>query len=215
MTGEVRSVFSDRRHGDLAIAGEPTALAARRHALAPHPWTWLRLVHGNDVVTVTEPGQHAGASADAAVTTRTGAALAVTTADCGPLLLVAPGAIGVAHVGWRGLAAGVVEATVAAMAALGEPPRTAVLGPSIRPRCYEFGGDDLDRVAARYGDAVRATTAAGAPALDVGAGIAVACDALGVILDDAGTCTACSPVHWSYRARQEAGRQALVAWREP
>lgn len=215
MAGEVRWAFSDRRHGDLAVAGPPAVLAARRQALAPHPWTWLRLVHGADVVTVAEPGQHAGAAADAAVTRTSGAALSVTTADCGPLLLVAPGAVGVAHVGWRGLRAGVVEATAAAMAALGEPPRSAVLGPSIRPRCYEFGAADLRDLAARYGDGVRATTAGGAPALDVAAGIAVACDGLGVAFEDAGTCTACSPVHWSHRARGDRGRQALVAWREP
>jgi len=101
------------------------------------------------------------------------------------------------------------------MAELGGAPVQATLGPCIRARCYEFGGPDLDQVAARYGDGVRATTAWGTPALDVAAGIAEACRRLDIELDDGGTCTACSPVHWSHRARAEPERQALVAWIEP
>jgi hypothetical protein len=101
------------------------------------------------------------------------------------------------------------------MTALGGAPERAVLGPCIRARCYEFGGADLDVVAERYGSVVRATTSWGTPALDVAAGIAEACRRLGLEFDDLGTCTACSPNHWSHRARGEAGRQALVAWIEP
>ncbi len=67
---------------------------------------------------------------------------------------------------------------------------------------------------AACGPEVRATTAWGTPALDVPAGVAAACRRLGIVLDDLGTCTACSPVHWSFRARADAGRQALVAWLE-
>ena len=67
----------------------------------------------------------------------------------------------------------------------------------------------------RYGPAVRAETAWGSPALDVAAAVAAACGSLGLELDDAGTCTACSPVHWSHRARGDLGRQALVAWVAP
>jgi YfiH family protein len=207
--------FTDIRHGDLAVGGDPEDLTARRRALVDAPWTWLRQVHGARVVTVTEPGEHAGTDADAAVTAVPGAALAVHTADCAPVLLVADGAVGVAHAGWRGLAAGVIEATAAALADLGRPARSAVLGPCIRPRCYEFRGPELDLVADRYGEAVRAETAAGTPALDVAAGVAAACRGLGIELTDEGTCTACSPVHWSHRARGDLGRQALVAWVAP
>lgn len=211
----VRHVFTDVRHGDLAVGGDQAALTARRRAVVDAPWTWLRQVHGARVVTVTDPGEHAGVEADAAVTAVAGAVLAVHTADCAPVLLVADGAVGVAHAGWRGLVAGVVEATAAALAALGHPPRRAVLGPCIRPRCYEFGGPELDLVTERYGPAVRAETAWGSPALDVAAAVAAACGSLGLELDDAGTCTACSPVHWSHRARGDLGRQALVAWVAP
>ncbi len=204
--------FTDRGHGDLAVDGEAEALAAHRAALAAEPWTWLRQVHGSEVVVVSEPGQHAGAQADAAVTVVPGAILAVQVADCAPLALLAPGGVGVVHAGWRGLVAGVIEAAAAALADLGAPPTAAVLGPCIRARCYEFGADDLDLVADRYGASVRARTAAGAPALDLAAGVAAACEPLGLQLDDVGTCTACSPRHWSYRARADHARQGLVAW---
>ena len=191
-------------------------LAPRRAAVVDHPWTWLHQVHGADVVVVEHPGQHAGASADAAVTATSGAVLAVTTADCVPLVLVGDGAVGVAHAGWRGLVAGVVGATAAAMADLGAPPRRAVVGPCVRPACYEFGTDDLDVVAARFGDGVRAVTTDGRPALDVAAGVRAALAEVGVLhVSDDGTCTACDAErYWSFRARGEAGRVATVAWIE-
>ena len=214
----VRRVFTDRSHGDLAVTGDLAALEPRRRAIGPGPWTWLHQVHGAEVVVVDRPGARAGVEADAAVTVAPGAVLAVQTADCAPVLLVGgPDTTGIAvvHAGWRGLEAGVIEAAAATMAQLGAPVRRAELGPCIRAGCYPFGEEDLDRVAGRYGDGVRGVTASGAPALDVAAGVAEACRRLGVDLVDDGTCTACSPRHWSHRARGERARQALVAWLEP
>jgi copper oxidase (laccase) domain-containing protein len=172
-------------------------------------------VHGASVVVVTEPGEHAGTEADAAVTVVPGVVLAVHTADCAPILLHGGGGIAVVHAGWRGLAAGVVEGATSALAELGAAPTAAVLGPCIRPRCYEFGEEELDLMVGRYGPTVRGETAAGMPALDLAAGVAVACRRLGIDLVDAGTCTACSPRHFSYRARRDQGRQALVAAIDP
>lgn len=165
---------------------------------------------------MTEPGAHAGAAADAAVTAVPGAVLAVTTADCVPVVLVADAAVGVVHAGWRGLVEGVVGAAVTALVDLGHPPTRAALGPCIRAERYEFGADDLDRVAARWGDTVRATTAAGAPALDVAAGVRAALADAGVTdVEDGGLCTAADPERfWSFRDRGEAGRVATVAWLE-
>ncbi len=211
--------FSRRADGDLQIGGDPAQLTARRGRLAPGEWTWLNQVHGNRVVVVDEPGAHAGAEADAAVTAATDAVLAVHTADCVPVLLSAEAdeVIGAAHVGWRGLVTGVLEGTVAAMGRLGAGAATAVVGPHIRARCYEFGAGDLDAVAARYGDRVRSTTAWGTPALDLLAGIRSALEALGVTVVDAGGCTACEPeAYFSHRARHDAGRQAAtIALRAP
>src|SRR5690606_38845563 len=69
-----------RADGDLAVGLPDAALSPRRAAVVDRPWTWLRQVHGADVVTVTSPGEHAGTEADAAVTAVPGAVLAVTTA---------------------------------------------------------------------------------------------------------------------------------------
>jgi copper oxidase (laccase) domain-containing protein len=87
---------------------------------------------------------------------------------------------------------------------------TAHVGPHIRPGCYEFSKADLDEVAATLGDGVRATTTWGAPALDLTAGVR---SALGDIpLVDAGACTACTDLYFSWRARQDAARFATIAW---
>lgn len=209
----VRHRFSDRDHGDLRIDADPVALDRRRRALADGPWTWLRQVHGADVVVVTEPGEHAGAEADAAVTAVPGAVLAIHTADCAPVVFLSDGVVGAAHVGWRGLVGGVVEATVDAMTALGASPILAQVGPHIQARCYEFGVDDLAIVSDRYGPAVRAETAWGSPALDLRAGILAAIaghPAVG-LLGTAPGCTACEPDrYFSHRARGDVGRHAAV-----
>ena len=180
------------------------------------PWTWLRQVHGAGVVVVAAPGEHAGARADAAVTNVPGAALAVGAGDCAPVALLADGAVGVIHAGWRGLVAGVIPAAVAALRDLGATDIRAVLGPCIHAGCYEFGEADLDAAAAVLGDQVRGRTTAGAPALDVPAAVAGGLAAAGVgHVEDVGVCTACSAEHWSYRARGDGRRQALVAWLAP
>jgi YfiH family protein len=215
VTGRVHHRFTDATLGSLAVGLPAEELAPRRRAIVDLPWTWLRQEHGPAVVVVREPGEHAGAAADAAVAVGPGAAVAVHTADCGPVLLRGDGVVGVVHAGWRGLAAGVLEAAIDAMVAVGAPPIDARIGPLIRPRCYEFGADELEVVAHRCGPAVRATTAWGTPALDVAAGIAAICAEAGIPVVDDGTCTACSPHHFSHRARGDAGRQALVAWIEP
>ncbi len=173
-------------------------------------------------MVVEHPGEHAGATADAAVSAIGGAVLSVAVADCAPIVLVGSTggqteAIGVAHAGWRGLTAGVVEAAVVAVAALGPLDVFAVVGPCIGPECYEFGADDLDRVAARIGPGVVARTADGRPALDLRRGVVDALRSAGaVVVGDAQPCTACaSRTLWSHRARGERGRQAGVVWIEP
>ncbi len=210
--------FTDRADGDFAVDAEPVALARARARVAPGTWTWLRQVHGADVVVVGEPGAHAGAAADAAVTAVPGAVLAVNTADCAGVLLAGPSpsgvVVGAAHAGWRGLHRGVLEATVEAMRDLGAERVHWCLGPCISPSRYEFGGDDLELVVARYGDVVRGVTSDGAPALDLRAGVAAALDAAGALgpADRAVECTASDPRFYSWRARKDAGRQTAAIW---
>lgn len=196
----------------LGRAGADASL--RRRAVVDRSWTWLRQVHGAAVVEVATPGAGAGHTGDAAVSAAPGAALAVLTADCAPIALASPeGIIGVAHGGWRGLLAGVIPHTVAAMRRLGAGRVIAALGPCIHAECYPFGLDVLDRVADELGSAVRSTSRDGGDALDLPAAVRASLDQAGAeLLVDVDVCTACSAEHWSWRARGDAQRQAAVVW---
>ncbi|NLD75790.1 MAG: polyphenol oxidase family protein [Acidimicrobiales bacterium] len=210
-----RHVFTGRRHGDLRSTAEPGALTRARLDVPGVPaaeWTWVDQVHGATVVVASTPGERAGARADAVVTTEPAVPIAVQTADCAPLLIEAHGGVAVVHAGWRGLLAGVVGSTFAVLRDLGLTPERAVLGPTIRPRCYEFAGSDLEPLVERFGPEARSTTGWGTTALDLPAAVRAAVSEHGLALDDVGTCTACSPDHWSHRARGDRERQALVAW---
>ncbi len=216
--------FGDRLDGDLGIDAEPQGLVVRRSAIVDRPWTWLRQVHGAEVIEVDRVGGGAGAEADAAVTGVPGAVLAVHTADCVPVLLVGEhdgrAVIGAAHGGWRGLYDGVVEATVAAMEAMGARVDRAFVGPTISAAAYEFAPAELTTMALRFGPEVVAATGAGRPAFDTRAATTAALRAAGVDeIDIEPACTANetiegSPRFFSWRARADSGRQASVIWIE-
>ncbi|MGH9280562.1 MAG: polyphenol oxidase family protein [Acidimicrobiales bacterium] len=218
--GPAHVVFTGRAEGDLGHGGAfihevRPEVAARRQAVVDLPWTWIRQVHGDTVVRADSPGASAGVTADAVVTAASGAAIAVLTADCAPVVLAGDeGVVGVAHAGWAGLEAGVVQQTVKEVRALGATGVRALIGPCIRPECYAFGEDDLARLVDRYGPAVASRTAGGAPALDLAAGVRSALAEQGVDeVGDVEECTACSISYYSWRARRETARQAAVAWR--
>jgi len=134
------------------------ARVAAALGVAPASLVGLRQVHGAKVITVETPwaaGQ--GPDADAMVTNRPDLALGIITADCAPVLLhdEAAGVIGAAHAGWRGAAAGVLEATLAAMQALGARHIHAVIGPCIAQASYEVGPDLRGEVLPTFPDAGR------------------------------------------------------------
>ncbi len=212
-------MFTDRSDGDLSIRQPQGCLDARREAVAPLPWTWLDQVHSNVVVVVDRPGGAAGSVADAAVTAVPGVTLAVHTADCAGVLLwstTGVSSVGAAHAGWRGLTDGVLQATVAAMRDLGAGELSWRLGPCISPSAYEFSEDDLAQVASRTDPAVMSRTAEGRPALDLRAGVRAVLERAGahesIDPDQPVDCTATSGRHYSFRARQDRGRQAAVIW---
>jgi hypothetical protein len=125
------------------VGDEPAAVRENRRrvsaALAlPGEPLWLEQVHGTRVADADSAG--APAAADAAVSRQSGRVLAIQVADCLPVLLASDdgAVVAAAHAGWRGLAAGVLEATVAAMQV--EPRRIAAwLGPAIGPAHFEVG----------------------------------------------------------------------------
>lgn len=110
----------------------------RLRALLPAEPVWLRQVHGTEVLDAASAS--AGTAADASYTHEKNIICAVMAADCMPVLFAHDGGevVGIAHAGWRGLCAGVIEATVAAM---GVPAGRilAWLGPAIGPADYEVG----------------------------------------------------------------------------
>ena len=206
-----RIVFSDASDGDYRVLDPVPGLEGRRRAIVDAPWSWLRQVHGAETYVVTHPGQHAGCEGDALLTTTTGCPISVTTADCAPLVLVADRGLAVVHAGWRGLVAGVVEATAKRLRAAAGEPSVSLLGPCIDPAAYEFGDDALSVVVARYGTAVAARTADGRPAHDVAAAVAGACGAAGWPVPDRPACTS-DPRWYSHRTRADKGRQVAVGW---
>lgn len=114
-------------------------------------------VHSPDVVVVTEPWtREAAPKADAMVTRERRLAIAVSTADCGPVLFAdaETGVIGAAHAGWKGAFSGVLEATIEAMEELGAARSriVAVLGPTISKAHYEVGPEFVERFRAAAAD---------------------------------------------------------------
>lgn len=155
-----RVVAFDSPRPNLAPqAGEQDGRATRKDAFAlplageggPHA---VRTGEGNAAQDLPEP------EADAAVTRTPGVVLAIQTADCLPVLFRADDGseIAVAHAGWRGLAAGALENTLAAMRA----PRASIvawLGPAIAARSYEVGGEVCEAFIAHDAAARSAFTA--------------------------------------------------------
>lgn len=142
---------------DRAAVLENRRRCAAWLGLPPDRLITAHQVHSPDVVTVTTPHRPEDAPrADALVTDRPGIALGILTADCVPVLFsdAAAGVIGAAHAGWKGAYTGVLEATIAAMAALGADPARMVagIGPHIAQRSYEVGPEFLDRFLAQSPD---------------------------------------------------------------
>jgi YfiH family protein len=202
-------------------------VARNRERLAswlPGPVLWLEQVHGTSVLDADQMPQGAAESvlprADASITTRRGLVLAVLTADCLPILLSSDDgeAIGVVHAGWRGLAAGVVEATMQALDRRSGPKRwIAWLGPAIGPGNFEVG----DEVRAAFCDLNPKAQVAFVPGLVPGkwyadlfmlarqrlvsAGVDQVCGG--------GLCTVADPERfYSYRRDRVTGRMASLIW---
>jgi YfiH family protein len=139
---------------DADAVRENRRRAADALGTAPGALVGLTQVHGIAVATVESPWPlDARPEADAMVTDRPGLLLGIVTGDCAPVLFAdaEAGVIGAAHAGWRGAVAGVIEATLDAMEALGARRAriAAAIGPCIGQPSYEVGPDLRDAVLAR------------------------------------------------------------------
>jgi YfiH family protein len=142
----------------LHVKDDPEAVRANRErlqALLPGRPAWIAQVHGVGVVDakLVQPGAPVQ-TGDASIATEPGVVCAILTADCLPVLFadLAGKVVGAAHAGWRGLAAGVLGATVARMRERGAGEITAWLGPAIGPQAFEVGADVLDAFRAALPD---------------------------------------------------------------
>lgn len=136
---------------------ENRARMARTLSIEPTQLLSLYQIHSQDVVTVTTPWPISERpKADGMVTNIEGIALAIGTADCGPVLFIDPRArvVGACHAGWKGAIGGVIEATIAAMEQLGAEREyiRASLGPTISQSAYEVGQDFIAQFEARDKD---------------------------------------------------------------
>ncbi len=205
--------------------GDEAAVVARNRTQLratldlPSEPLWLQQVHRTSVRDADAANADAAAGpADAAVTRASGRVLAILVADCMPVLFAsADGAVlGAAHAGWRGLSAGVIEATVGAMRV--DPAGIhAWLGPAISAPNFEVGADVRDAFIAQDEHAVNAFAAndRGRWQCDLELLARARLAALGVTrVAAARVCTFADTARcYSYRRDGRTGRMAALIWR--
>ena len=216
------------------VGDEAAAVAENRRRLAedaglPAEPVWLRQVHGVGVADLdaavldNAAAGEAPITADAAFTRCRGRVCAILTADCLPVLLAADSGdlVAAAHAGWRGLAGGVIEATVAAMTGAGAvaPGRLlAWLGPAIGPRHFEVGGEVREALLAKdpAAESAFAPNARGRFMADLHQLARRRLAAAGVDRIYGGEeCTYADPTrYFSHRRDGVTGRQAALIWLE-
>lgn len=209
--------LGDHVGDDAAAVAENRARLRAALSLPAEP-LWLRQVHGTRVAEAA--GEGVGAEADAMIAAGPGQVCAVLSADCLPVLFcnLQGTCVAAAHGGWRGLAGGVLEATVAAFARYGVAPQglLAWIGPAIGACAYEVG----DEVRAAFVERDRAAAAGfsanarGRWQLDLAAMARMRLAAAGVERVYGGDlCTFSDPARFfSHRRDGQCGRQATLIW---
>ncbi len=208
------------------VGDAPEAVArnrARLRAWLPAEPAWLTQVHG--AVVVNAARVQGAPEADASISTEAGAVCVIMTADCMPVLLadVEGKVVGAAHAGWRGLAGGVLAATVEAMRAAGAGELSAWLGPGIGPASFEVGAE-VPPAFGHLGPGAESAFAplAGKPGKFLGdlpqlarlalqrAGVA------GAAIHGGHDCTVADAARfYSYRRDRVTGRMASLIWIRP
>jgi YfiH family protein len=212
-------VFAELNLGDH-VGDVPAAVAANREILRQRAGArpvWLRQVHGRRVVDLDlEPGR-LPAEADAALARKPGVACVVMTADCLPVLFcdLHGTVVAAAHAGWRGLLAGVLEATVAAMKVPGRE-LMAWLGPAIGPQAFEVGGEVREAFTGADADAAAAfrPSAGGKWLADIYRLARQRLAGQGVVrVSGGGFCTVSDAARFfSHRRDGRTGRMASLVW---
>ncbi|EJL05228.1 hypothetical protein PflQ2_4708 [Pseudomonas fluorescens Q2-87] len=201
------------------VDDDPTAVAENRRRLTDHfaiAPAWLQQVHGT-VVVEADPARVA--TADASWTATPGIACTAMTADCLPVLFCnrAGSRVAAAHAGWRGLANGVLGATLDSLAVpAGEI--LAWLGPAIGPQAFEVGPEVREAFVAQLPQATQAFAPSHNPGkflADIYALARLRLAARGVTaVYGGGLCTVTDPRFFSYRRNPRTGRFASLVWIE-
>lgn len=203
------------------VDDDPVAVARNRALLRdtlalPGEPLWLTQVHGRVVVDAAHASE--GTEADASFSSTPGAVCAVMTADCLPVLFADQrgGAVAAAHAGWRGLASGVLEATLGRFEA---PSRViAWLGPAIGPEVFEVGDEVRAAFCERQAEARHCfrSVRPGHWLADIYALARLRLVAAGVgEVYGGGRCTYSEPeLFYSYRRSRRTGRMASLIWIE-
>jgi YfiH family protein len=206
----------------LHVGDDPGAVLENRRRLRealrlPSEPVWLEQVHGTTVFDATVATE-TPPSSDAAVCREPGRVCVVMTADCLPVLFCSQDGqrIGVAHAGWRGLAGGVLAATIDALG--GPHELLAWLGPAIEPEAFEVGEDVVSAFTSRHPDNERAfvRNSRGRFQADLYRLARMELQRLGVRAIHGGglRCYADAERFFSHRRGAPTGRMATLIWRE-
>ncbi|HEY2738224.1 MAG TPA: peptidoglycan editing factor PgeF [Thermoanaerobaculia bacterium] len=206
--GDVEVIFTGR-----GPAGERNEVLRRIDPAAPQV-AWAKQIHSAQVLPAAAPGLQG--EGDALISESEDLALCVVTADCVPVLLAGPNGLAAVHAGWRGIAAGVIPATLASQTELEK--WTAWVGPAIGACCYEVGPEVAEQVAAASDPSiVQSRGSEQKPHLDLHAAVRhqLAAAGVGEVVCVPG-CTRCDADKlWSYRREgARAGRNHAFIWRE-
>jgi len=213
----------------LGAGDVPQTVMANRQVLGnlvPSEPAWLKQVHGIRVVDADDPmifaDEHSPPEADASVTTHPERVLAVLTADCLSVVLSDEQGtvLGAAHAGWKGLAAGVLEETLALMRQKQPLARSwrAWIGPGIGAASFQVGADVLEAFSAEL--SVQPDLCAPDASLterwrlDLAGLAQLRLQKMGVSsIEQSASCTFTNPKYFfSYRRDRQTGRMATVAW---
>ncbi|WP_273828410.1 peptidoglycan editing factor PgeF [Pseudomonas sp. SBT1-2] len=201
------------------VDDDPQAVAENRRRLTDHfsiQPAWLKQVHGIDVV---EADPSVVATADASWTATPGIACSAMTADCLPALFCdrAGTRVAAAHAGWRGLAAGVLEATLASLKVAPEDV-LVWLGPAIGPQAFEVGPEVREAFVRHLPHTEQAFVPSHNPSklmADIYTLARLRLAACGVTaVYGGGFCTVSDPRFYSYRRSPRTGRFASLIWLE-
>ena len=213
----VISLISDSDDGDFSVAQQPeNYLAENQRKLYKGEWNWLTQEHGTEIVWLEDDERSLGITGDALATISSQKVIAITVADCLPLLLIEQsGILSLVHLGWRGIEAGLLEKTLQFIRSKSSEPITAILGPCIDTCCYEFGQNELRILVEKYGEKIVGRTNKGSIAFDMRACVKEILKSSNVeIKYEEDSCTKCDSRYWSFRADGTGKRQVMIAWKQ-